>query len=109
MALTTRQIGKHKIVALSGQLDFYNYATTKASLQVILNDSETTSLVMDLGDVEHLDSSGIALMAHVLKSQEQKSGELCLLAVQDTVRKIMRLTHLEEYFRFIETEQELSA
>ncbi|MCR9141073.1 MAG: STAS domain-containing protein [bacterium] len=109
MALTTRRIGKHRIVTLSGQLNFQNYSATKAGLEEILREADSDSLVMDLGQVEHLDSSGIALMTHVLKSQEKKSGELHLLAVKDAVRSIMRLTHLEEYFRFIESEAELSA
>lgn len=109
MAISARQNGKHRIVALSGRLDFHNYAATKESLLKILNDEETKSLVIDLGEIEHLDSSGIALIAHVLKVIEKKQGELRLLAVNASVRKIMRLTHLEEYFRFIETEAELSA
>ncbi|MEQ9365818.1 MAG: STAS domain-containing protein [Leptospirales bacterium] len=108
MALTTRRIGKHRVVSLSGQLNFQNYADTKASLEIILQEADSASLVMDLGQVEHLDSSGIALMAHVLKSQEKKQGELQLLAVKEAVRKIMRLTHLEEYFCFIESEAELA-
>ncbi len=109
MALSTRRLGKHQIVILSGQLNFQNYAATKADLETVLSDPEAGSLVIDLAEVEHLDSSGIALIAHVLKSQKEKSGELQLMAVRDAVRTIMRLTHLEDYFQFIESEAELAA
>jgi anti-sigma B factor antagonist len=109
MALRTRTLGKHKIVTFSNGLDFYNYAENKQALQSVLSESDTNSFVMDLGNLQHLDSSGIALIAHVLKTVKDRRGELALLSVNAAVRNIMRLTHLEEYFSFIDSEADLSA
>lgn len=54
-------------------------------------------VVVDMGRVDFLDSSGLGALVSLLKAT-RPTGELVLFAVRPSVREILRLTHLDSVF-----------
>ncbi len=108
MEMQVRDIGKHRVVAISGELDLYNVGKLKKQLLPILKE-DPTSMVVDLKELKYMDSSGIALMAHCRKKVLEKGGEFFLMSVGDDIRNVLRLAALEDFFNFLEGEDQLPA
>ena len=63
------------------------------------------SIVLHLGDVEFVDSSGLGTMVRLLTSTRQARGELRLCNVPEIVRKVLELSHLTKLFDPQESEE----
>lgn len=106
MEMEQKDKGRHKIIALSGELDLYNVGKLKKEIQPLLKE-EVSSLVIDLTNLKYMDSSGIALMAHCRKKMLEKNGEFALMGVGQDIINVLRLAALEQFFTFIESEDKL--
>jgi hypothetical protein len=63
------------------------------------------SIVLHLGDVEFIDSSGLGTMVRLQTSTRQARGELKLCNVPELVRKVLELSHLTKLFDAQESEE----
>ena len=63
-----------------------------------LIDNGATYLVFDMSQVEFMDSSGLGAVVGVMKSMGKK-GRIELACLQPTVRKVFRLTRMDQVFR----------
>lgn len=107
MELNVRTKDPHTIVALTGELDLYNVGELKREMQKYLGD-EVQSLVVDLTELKYMDSSGIALMAHLRKKTlEKDGGQFFLLGVSQDILNVLRLAALEQFFTFVDSEDKL--
>ncbi|MEQ9364984.1 MAG: STAS domain-containing protein [Leptospirales bacterium] len=106
MEMEIKDKGRHKVIALSGELDLYNVGKLKKQIQPLLKE-DVSSLVIDLTNLKYMDSSGIALMAHCRKKMLEKSGEFALMGVGQDIINVLRLAALEQFFTFIESEDKL--
>ena len=59
-------------------------------------------IVLDLADVEFMDSSGLGAMVSGLKLLANR-GELVLARVRDSVHALLRLTRMDQVFRTFPT------
>ncbi len=107
MEIEIKKLEKYTTVVLTGALDLYNVGTLKKQMQTILEGEEVKYLVLDLKSVEYMDSSGIALIAHMRKKMLAKSGKFVLLHVGDGVIQVMKLAALDQFFTFAKAESEL--
>ena len=93
MALTARTSGSTNVVELSGNLD----AATAPEIRRKLNDmvdSGHTRLVLDLGEVQFVDSSGLSVLVSTLKNVRAHHGDVALLNLTPPVRSLVELTRL---------------
>jgi anti-sigma B factor antagonist len=110
MDLNLRKQGRHTIAGLAGELDLYNVGDLKRKMQEYLTDDAIQSLVVDLTQLKYMDSSGIALMAHLRKKMlEKDNGEFFLLGVSQDILNVLRLAALDHFFTFIDNEAKLPA
>ena len=93
--LTIRQTDEGAFIrlALHGELDLSNAKTLEARLQDAL--ASSPHVLVDLGKLEFLDSTGISLLVMALKDQE--ADKLTFLPSESpTVCRLLSLTGLEE-------------
>jgi anti-anti-sigma factor len=57
------------------------------------------AIVIDLRDVQFLDSAALSLFVSLLKRQRQHGGELLLRGASERVTRLLRLTELDQVFR----------
>ncbi|AQS38807.1 anti-anti-sigma factor [Shewanella psychrophila] len=62
----------------------------------------STKLVMDLHQVEYIDSSGLSILVSAHKLTQKHSGEVILLSPSAGVRALIELTRLHHVFTIFE-------
>ena len=97
----------HTLVSLTGSLDLYKVGSLKKQLSPLLEGSEVSCLVVDLENLEYMDSSGIALMAYLRKKMMQKDGSFYLMKTGEGILQVMRLAALDKFFTYIDSESEI--
>lgn len=61
-------------------------------------------IVLNLGDVEMLDSFGIAVMISLLKQCKERSGNLTLYGLNEQVTRLIELTRMDRVLDIWDTE-----
>ena len=83
-------------LTLAGDLDYGECATFRMNIDRILKSAPAATIV-DLSDVEYLDSSGLGLLLSLSKEYGQSGGKL-VLVTNETVDNILSLTRLNGIF-----------
>jgi anti-anti-sigma factor len=65
--------------------------------------------VIDLADVDFMDSSGLVPLVQALKTVHETGCRLVLCNVQAPVRLILELTHLDSVFEIVENYEDISS
>jgi anti-sigma B factor antagonist len=104
MKAATRQRPGTTIVDVTGDIDM----GTSPGLRKLLLDSLKSAprLVVNLGEVRYIDSSGIASLVEVLMKARNSQKRLVLFGLNKTVQEVLQLTRLTTVFEIRETEEE---
>ena len=92
---------------LDARMDTHGIADFKAKLKEHL-DRGCTRVVLDLSDVEFVDSSGLGAMVGMFKLLPP-GGDMALCGLQPTVQNLVKLTRLDKVFRILPTLEEALA
>src|SRR3954451_3358286 len=65
-----------------------------------LRDVEARGLIIDLSDVDHVDSVGIGVLVNALMSRKKHGGSLVLAGVSGRVMTVLKGTQVDQLFRF---------
>jgi len=85
------------IVHLSGNVDVRTVPEARRHLLGELRHGGA-ALHIDMGEVDWIDSAGLAILVEVAQQARQEGRQVHLHRVGETVRKMMRLAHLDEVF-----------
>ena len=105
MEMELRDQGLIKILTLQGRLDAQVSGIVKERVHQLL-DEGATSLVLDLGGVDFLDSSGLGVLVSSLRKVKEKKGEIKLAGLRPEVRSIFDITRVTRLFSIHEDVQE---
>jgi anti-sigma B factor antagonist len=104
LSLETRDVGRVTIVHCSGRLVAgAESESLRAHITWLLRDRR--AIVLHLGEVGFVDSSGLGTMVRTLTSTRQAHGDLKLCNVPEHVRKVLELSHLSKLFETHESEE----
>jgi anti-sigma B factor antagonist len=104
LSLDTREVGRVTIVHCNGRIVAGGESEAlREHIVHLLRDRR--SIVLHLGEVVFLDSSGLGTMVRILTSTRQARGELKLCNVPEHVRKVLELSHLTQLFDTQESEE----
>jgi anti-anti-sigma factor len=95
----TRQ-GDVVIARLDGEIDLANTPTVSAAvLEAVPND--VVGLVIDLSGVRYIDSVAIRMLFNFVRSlHESRQGMAIAIPPDSPVRKLLKITHLDEATEF---------
>lgn len=103
LSLETRDVGRVTIVRCKGRLIAGEESEAlRSHLVWLLRDRR--AIVLHLGEVAFVDSSGLGTIVRGLTSTRQVHGDLKLCDVPEHVRKILTLSHLTKLFEAHESE-----
>jgi anti-sigma B factor antagonist len=97
LSLTTRTEGDRTIVSVGGEIDVYTAPKLREQLVDLVNAGQY-HLVVDMEDVEFLDSTGLGVLVGGLKRVRAHEGSLRLVCTQERILKIFRITGLTKVF-----------
>jgi anti-sigma B factor antagonist len=97
LSLSTRTIADHTVLLVGGEVDVYTAPRLRERL-VELVDGGARKVVVDLGRVEFLDSTGLGVLVGAHKRLRAAGGSLALVCAREPLLKIFRITALDQVF-----------
>jgi anti-sigma B factor antagonist len=108
LTLTTREADGKTIVAVGGEIDVYTAPKLRDKISELVA-TGAYDIVVDMHEVEFLDSTGLGVLVGGLKKVRAHDGSLRLVCNQDRLLKIFRITGLAKVFVIHETADEALA
>ncbi len=90
-------------LVISGRFDAHQVTQVQQEVDSLLAGG-ARYIIIDLADVNFVDSSALAVMVRGMKRCRERNGELLLCAMRQPVRIIFELTRMDRAFRIFENE-----
>ena len=108
LSLSTRSQREHTVLEVGGEIDVYTAPQLRERL-IELVEGGQQHIVVDMEQVEFLDSTGLGVLVGGLKRVRALDGSLRLVCGQERILKIFRITGLEKVFAIYPTVEEAVA
>ena len=96
------------ILELLGDVDMQSSPGLRAELLKMV-EGRAKAIVVNLAEVEFMDSSGLAMLVEALQATRQRGGKLKLVNLCPRVRSIFEIARLDAIFEIFDTEAEALA
>ena len=105
MEVVTRHASNGVVISARGDVDLYS--SPKLREAIVSSASEKRSpIVVNLGDVTYIDSSGVATLVEGLQLSREYGGKFGLVNMSDRVCEVLKLARLDQIFDIHDTEEE---
>lgn len=91
-----------RLISLSGRITNDQAAATRQLIQDYLEQGDTC-FVVDLGEVEMIDSSSLGMLVASLRAVAARGGDIKLARAGEQVADLFRLTRLDRVFDMLPT------
>jgi anti-sigma B factor antagonist len=105
MELNAQLIDGIEVIALQGRFDVNVASTVRKRIDDITS-KKPALLVVNLEEVNFLDSTGLATLVQGQKQAQALNGKMNLCGLRQSVRIIFELTRLDSFFEIFSTEEE---
>ena len=106
MEIEFKDLGEHKIIEVTGEVDLYNVSELKKALFSI-TDGRFPSVIVDMKNINYMDSSGIGALVAGQKKMKAHNGKFALMNIHEDVLSILRLATLDRFFQIYESEDDI--
>ena len=96
------------VVRLVGEIDL-NHSPQFHQRLVELCNENPRRLILDLSDVQYIDSSGVGSMVDIFRRLKKKQFTMILVNPSARVRALLEITRLDEFFTMATTADEALA
>lgn len=96
------------VIRLTGRLDFLSSGEARQRFVDAVKLGQR-ALVVDLGEVQFIDSSGLGALIGGLKAARQAGGDLRIARAGEQARTVLALTSLDRVFRIYDSVDEALA
>ena len=95
------------VLSLDGptELNDYRSSTFRDELFRALQPLEAPRIAVDLGAIDYLSSTGVAILVGLKRRVDQKQGRVVLFRLQPPVRDLLQCMKLHSYFTLADDEQ----
>jgi len=97
LEVRTKTEDKLTIVEIEGEVDLYS-STELRNILLDLTKKQTKTILIDLGNVKYMDSSGVATLVEALQQVGKYDGKLKLANLKDVVKDVFELSRLDKVF-----------
>lgn len=97
MELSLKKNNDLFLIEVKGEMDLYNAGKLK-ELFMGLMQKNITKLIVDMNEVEYLDSSGVGVLIHICNTAAKKNVSFAMANIHGSVKKVIELTRLTDYF-----------
>jgi len=93
------------VVALKARVDARIATQLRREFEKLAN-CDDCSYIVDLGDVDFLDSAGLVPLVKLLKHARKRKGQVALIrSRKDAANRILKLTKFDEVFHIADSRQ----
>lgn len=97
MELKIRKAKEIYIIDVSGEMDLYNSYKLKDLIMKMV-EKKIGMLIINLQEVEYIDSSGIGALIYICSTIKKAGSKLFITNVHGSVKKVVELTKLAGFF-----------
>lgn len=105
MEIKIRENNTVQIMEVSGEVDLYNAKELKDCLDNLIKE-EKYQVIIDLGKVPFIDSSGIGTLVTGMYRLKKYHGGLKVINITGSVAKVFKLTGMEQHLEVCPNESE---
>jgi len=109
MELVTKKVGDIVVIGLDepGTLEASNVGPFRETMANLIKDA--TRVLIDMGNITFLDSSGLGALVAIWRSISSRDGEIKLCRIGPSVRTVFELTRIHRVLEIYDTEEEALA
>lgn len=90
------------IIRLNGEVDVYTSPRVRAAMLEHLEQG-CKYLIIDLTQVDYLDSSGLGILVAGLKRSRESGGEVFLVSPKPRIQHVLEVTGLQKVFTILDS------
>jgi anti-anti-sigma factor len=109
LSFQTTITGDVAVVALSGELDVAGAALLEHELDRVATDHQATGLVLDLSDLEFMDSTGLRLVVLTDERTRADGRSFSLVRGRPDVQRVFEITRMTDRLDFVDSASEAGA
>ncbi len=98
--------GTCSVVSISGDVDLYSSPELRETVLDLFRNREQQKVILNLSEVNYVDSSGIASLVEGLQEAKKHAARLILVGLNEGPRHVLELTRLLNVFEIAESEEE---
>lgn len=89
------------IISVKGEVDLYSSPGLRQEIKRQTK-KKPAVLIVELSQVDYMDSSGVATLVEGLKNLTRKKGSLRLAGLTEPVQQVFKFAHLDKVFDIFE-------
>jgi anti-anti-sigma factor len=86
---------------LVGRFDFNSHREFRAAYEIVLENTEVRTLVIDLGGVDYLDSSALGMLLMVRDKATSANKAILLANAQSGVKQVLDIANFSKLFKMV--------
>jgi anti-sigma B factor antagonist len=94
--------GEWSVLRVGGEVDVATAPRLREQLIALVND-QRYHLVVDLSEVDFIDSTGLGVLIGALKRVRSRDGDLHLVCSDDRILRVFEITGLDQIFTIHES------
>ena len=104
--ILTRRIDKTAVLDISGDIDLAHSGEVRRVVLLEIRDKKTPKVVLNMREVNYIDSSGVASLVEGLKASRDMGSRLILFGLSPVTYEVFQLSRLLKVFEIVETEND---
>jgi anti-sigma B factor antagonist len=104
----TTQDGTVAVIVATGELDLSGAAILETELERVNEDPELGTVVLDLSQLEFMDSSGLRLIVLADMRAREAGRRFALIKGPETVHRVFEITRMSERLEFVEAPEDVT-
>jgi anti-sigma B factor antagonist len=96
---------KTTILDISGDIDLAHSSEVRRVVLIEFREKRTPKVILNLFDVNYIDSSGVASLVEGLKASRDVGSRLILFGLSPIAHEVLRLSKLLTIFEIYDTEE----
>ena len=109
MKILARRLEKITIFDISGNIDLSQSPEVRKLVLKEMREDRVPRVVLNLTDVNYIDSSGIASLVEGLKASRELGSRFILFGLSTNAREVLQISRLLSFFEIYENEAQALA
>jgi anti-sigma B factor antagonist len=102
--ISARRLDKTTILDISGDIDLAHSTEVRKLVLLEFREKRTPRVILNLRDVNYIDSSGVASLVEALKASRDVGSRLILFGLSPIAHEVLQLSRLLKIFEIYDTE-----
>ena len=105
MQISARRTDKTTILDISGDIDLAHSPEVRRMVLLEFRENRTSRVILNLRDVNYIDSSGVASLLEGLKASRDAGARLILFGLSPIAHEVLQISRLLTIFEIYDTEE----